>query len=127
MQRNAAKLQQLAVQQRLVDLQEPVTSAAHTSKTQQRRSKAPAQRRQAVRTSARVRGIAVEPIQPLTTDTADVDAADTMQSEEAGPSGSSYRNNLLVVCIDCLRVNGFAALACKHIICVDVDEHSLSG
>ena len=84
MQRNAAKLQQLAVQQRLIDLQEPVTSATDTSKSQQRRSKAPAQRRQAVRTSARVRGIAAEPIQPLTTGAAD--AADTMQSEEAGPS-----------------------------------------
>ncbi len=84
MQRNAAKLQQLAVQQRLIDLQEPVTSATDTSKSQQRRSKAPAQRRQAVRTSARVRGIAAEPIQPETTGAAD--ATDTIQSEEAGPS-----------------------------------------
>ena len=84
MQRNAAKLQQLAVQQRLFDLQEPIASATHISKSQQRRSKAPAQRRQAVRTSARVRGIAAEPTQPSTTGAAD--AADTMQSEEAGPS-----------------------------------------
>ncbi len=86
MQRNAAKLQQLAVQQRLIDLQEPVTAATHTNKSQQRRSKAPAQRRQAVRTSARVRGIAAEPTQPLTTDAADLDATDTMQPEEAGQS-----------------------------------------
>ncbi|DBA79207.1 TPA: hypothetical protein ACH3X1_009025 [Trebouxia sp. C0004] len=85
MQRNAAKLQQLAVQQRLIDLQEPVTSAIHMSKSQQRRSKAPAQQRPAVRTSARVRGIAADPIQPLTTGTAN--AIDTMQPEEVGPSG----------------------------------------
>ncbi|KAL0053359.1 hypothetical protein WJX82_004719 [Trebouxia sp. C0006] len=50
MQRNAAKLQQLAVQQRLIDLQEPVTSATDTSKSA-------------------------------------ADATDTIQSEEAGPSG----------------------------------------
>ena len=83
-QRNAAKLQQLAVQQRLIDLQEPITSAIHTSKSQQRRSKAPAQQRQAIRTSDRVRGIAADLIQPPNTGTAD--ATDTMQPEEAGPS-----------------------------------------
>lgn len=125
MQRNAAKLQQLAVQQRLIDLQEPVTFATHITKSQQRRSKAPAQQKQVVRASARVRGIAAEPIQPLTTGAAD--AADTMQSEEAGPS-EIIQEQAACCCITCLSaVNGFAALACKHIIHVNVHEHSVSG
>jgi hypothetical protein len=107
MQRNAAKLQQLAVQQRLIDLQEPLTSAIHTSKSQQRRSKAPAQRRPAIRTSARVRGIAVDSPQPSTAGAAD--AADNVQPEEPGPSEIIQEDDPLVACINCLSaVNGFA-------------------
>ena len=61
-QRNAAKMQHLAVQQHLADVQ----AAASTSnqrrppQVKERRSKAPAQPRQPVRSSARVRGVAAD-------------------------------------------------------------------
>lgn len=88
MQRNAAKLQQLAVRQKLADMQTPVASAPHimTCKTKQRRNKAPAQRRQPVRTSARVRGIAADPSQLSSSDAINAAASMQLQEEEAGPS-----------------------------------------
>lgn len=61
-QRNAAKMQHLAVQQHLADVQAAASTSSQRRPPQvkERRSKAPAQPRQPVRSSARVRGVAAD-------------------------------------------------------------------
>ena len=82
MQRNAVKLQQLAVQQRLADLQTPVIPVSQISagKTKKRRRNPQVQQKQPLRSSARVRGVAADQSQPC----ASSDAAGGSIQEEAG-------------------------------------------
>lgn len=61
-QRNAAKLQHLAVQQKPADLHQPVKTnqSIHKCKVKERKAQDPAARQQPVRSSARVRGAAAD-------------------------------------------------------------------
>lgn len=83
-QRNALKLQQLAVQQRLTDLNRPSKprQGIHKSRVKQESAKKPVAQKQPVRSSARVRGVAVDGAQPSSSS----DAADAPVSDEANTS-----------------------------------------
>lgn len=80
-QRNAVKLQQLAVQQRLADLHRPIrpTLAIQKIRAQSQRAKEPACK-QPIRSSARVRGVAADGA------TSSSDAANTSHPDEASKS-----------------------------------------
>ena len=89
-QRNALKLQQLAVQQRLTDLNRPTkpTQGIHKSRPKTQSAKKLVAQKQPVRSSARVRGVAADSAKPSSSDAAnapDLDEASTSEHALAGP------------------------------------------
>lgn len=81
-QRNALKLQQLAVQQQLTELHRPTkpTQGVQKSRPKVQGTKKPAAQKQSTRSSARVRGLAADGAQPASSS----NAANTSAPDEAG-------------------------------------------
>lgn len=119
MQRNAAKLQQLAVQQSLADLHQPVKTTQNISKikSKERNTKKPTARQQPVRSSARVRGVAADGAQILSTmNDADAGEQDHTDAGETSLALSAFASSSTPACCKNFALHVHHRLS-RHLVC----------